>query len=584
MRTKEEILYVQLIERAFTEKQKKIAASSTISMGSLSVTQQIQLTNSMRKGHIPNSLNVTLATTDGDKPKPYISTEEPISNSPEYSAADAAADLKVEADSDDEFIPESARRSTVSSRATVRAIADSTGAVKTEKEEISSSNAVATTVMDVEMSSLVKEEHNAENVPALPVPIAVTAVAVAVEPSTESSTVIPAADFVSVSGRIMKKQRIDGPIIGGGDSSSSSSLMDKLLGDGGAQLSMSNVMLKRDELRECFDPSGLLCKDSYTTMQYNDAAAREKFAATASPDAGDFKLTSYKEYSLDHFGLPVDTITMNNVVTALRENNKQTLVMKLSIPSEANRWSINIVPNGPLVDTIGEVLFHFNPRAVNKTLGSTLIMNSRVVRWNKNEYKYSAAQYPWTRPLFESEVGFELMIQIYPGGFVVFIDGAFCTYFAHRSDLSFHTTASHATYGASSSPSLKLQVALVDDYNDKPETLEVHKIWWGYRDYKLDSSLVPTGTLNSLLLRPVSEKILHEYRMHCYSCMKIAGLPRVNSCEDTTALEHTVYDMLGKNSFLCVNVMLLMLLTLLLNVACKRVPAFLLGSPYSFCF
>ena len=319
----------------------------------------------------------------------------------------------------------------------------------------------------------------------------------------------------------------------GSSSSGGMSALGKLLGREEASVPVT----RRADLRDCFDDAGLLCKDSFTTMQYNDAAARA---------ASDYKVSSVKEYPLEHFGLPIDTITMNNIATNLRENNKQTLVLKLSVPPEANRWSINIVPNGPMSETVGEVLFHFNPRVVNKTLGSTLLMNNKVVRWNRNEYKYGASQYPWTRPLFSSETGFEVMIQVYPGGFAVFIDGAFCTFFGHRSDLSFHTTSSHTTYGASSSPSLKLQVVLVDDFNDKPETLEVHKVWWGYRDYKLDSSLIPQSTLNSLLLRPVSESVVHQYRLDCRSCMKIEGLPKVNTCEDTAALEHTVYDMLGK--------------------------------------
>ena len=60
--------------------------------------------------------------------------------------------------------------------------------------------------------------------------------------------------------------------------------------------------------------------------------------------------------------------------------------------------------------------------------------------------------------------------------------------------------------------------------------------------------MIPENILQALLLRPVNPTIIAQYRMDCSACMKITGLPALNSNEDTVALEHTVYDMLGMNS------------------------------------
>ena len=64
------------------------------------------------------------------------------------------------------------------------------------------------------------------------------------------------------------------------------------------------------------------------------------------------------------------------------------------------------------------------------------------------------------------------MVQVYPGGYVIFVDGKYCTFFAHRGDIA----AQAARVGGGDEPALALQIPVVDSYNDKPETVTVHKV------------------------------------------------------------------------------------------------------------
>ena len=124
-------------------------------------------------------------------------------------------------------------------------------------------------------------------------------------------------------------------------------------------------------------------------------------------------------FQLEQFGFPIHTLFPNNPnIRVDPVNNKQTLVMKVCVPSESPRWSINISPpayNPSNAQHRAEVLLHFNPRLLNaKSLepDPALFLTSRLVRWNRAELRYDLRSNQAMKPLFGSDVGFELMIQV----------------------------------------------------------------------------------------------------------------------------------------------------------------------------
>ena len=147
-----------------------------------------------------------------------------------------------------------------------------------------------------------------------------------------------------------------------------------------------------------------------------DIIRHESLVTALANTDGKQSQTSLK---LEQFGFPLHTLFPNNPNIRVDPiNNKQTLVMKICVPTESARWSINICPpayNYSNSQHLSEVLLHFNPRLLNpKSLqpDCSLVVTSRCVRWSRSELKYELSANLALKPLFGSTVGFELMIQV----------------------------------------------------------------------------------------------------------------------------------------------------------------------------
>eukprot|EP01084_Bolivina_argentea_P164384 285781_1 len=153
--------------------------------------------------------------------------------------------------------------------------------------------------------------------------------------------------------------------------------------------------------------------------------------------------------------LPLDNFGFDD------EGQKQTLVMRITVPKDSTTWAINICPRKH--DEFMNVLFHFNPRQREK--GGTLIQNDRKASTWKNAEKLSLKYLP---ALFGRT--FDFAVQVNEDGFHTAVDTVYATTFLHRTLL----------HELEDPNSMILQVLCTDDYGN-PEAIVVHQIYWGHK-------------------------------------------------------------------------------------------------------
>ena len=150
-------------------------------------------------------------------------------------------------------------------------------------------------------------------------------------------------------------------------------------------------------------------------------------------------------------------------------NYRQTVVLKVSVPSTAMKWTINICPSNE--NGLTDILFHFNFRQTKRHI----VLNDKVGTWGGGiKLKYPIIKTPT----------FEVIIQFRKEGFCLFIDNNFWGILSHRRNIN----------------ELKDLVLTIPPMGDDFEYEEVlvHKIWWGYKSPEFD--VIPTEKLQTHIL------------------------------------------------------------------------------------
>ena len=155
---------------------------------------------------------------------------------------------------------------------------------------------------------------------------------------------------------------------------------------------------------------------------------------------------------------------------------KQTLALQLTVPNDANSWSLNICPARDWQNS--NILMHFNPRYKKRTV----VMADKQGTWGPARTRPFGTATSKTDGLLAKEI--ELLIQIRPQGFVVFANGMFNGFFPHRRNpltTSTDRENSNSMYGGGDSPiadltaDLKLLV-LAKDANGNVQDIILNKV------------------------------------------------------------------------------------------------------------
>lgn len=134
-------------------------------------------------------------------------------------------------------------------------------------------------------------------------------------------------------------------------------------------------------------------------------------------------------------------------------DRKQTLGLRVVVPKESTSWSFNLCPEDDWHNS--NVLLHFNPRYKK----SELVMNDKQGTWNVGaNWKFSSSD--GMKALMSSEL--DLMVQLRPKGFFIFVQDEFCALFPHRRDPS-HLSRLKLTFNAK-------------DGNGNAQNVVVHKV------------------------------------------------------------------------------------------------------------
>lgn len=160
-------------------------------------------------------------------------------------------------------------------------------------------------------------------------------------------------------------------------------------------------------------------------------------------------------------------LLLNNFDLFSSDNNnndwKQTLGLRLELPDRSKSWAFSLSPadenNNDNSLHESEVLFHFNPRYKK----NQLVMNDKQGTWGTALTRQLGSSSKVEAVLSKNVT---LMIQIRTEGFVVFANGMFCDFFAHRRDINEY-----------SKKNLRL-VMLAKDGNGRPLEIILQKAWW----------------------------------------------------------------------------------------------------------
>jgi hypothetical protein len=178
-------------------------------------------------------------------------------------------------------------------------------------------------------------------------------------------------------------------------------------------------------------------------------------------------------------------------------NYRQTVVLKVSVPIRATKWTINICPSNK--NGLSDILFHFNFRQTKRHI----ILNDKVGTWGGSiRLKYPTIKTPT----------FEVMIQFRKEGFCLFIDNNFWGILCHRRKID-------------DMNDLFLTIpAMGDDFEF--EEVVVHKMWWGYKSPEFD--VIPTEKFQTHIIE--QQEKLPETPFYDRTLI-ISGLPKCTDRE-----------------------------------------------------
>jgi len=153
-------------------------------------------------------------------------------------------------------------------------------------------------------------------------------------------------------------------------------------------------------------------------------------------------------------------------LTDFNLNYKQTVILKVTVPKSAIKWTINISPTKNI--RFNDILFHSNFRQSK----NSVIFNDRVGTWGD----WIKLYYPRTKT-----TTYEVMIQMRKEGFCLFIDNNFFGILNHRRDIDQYKH-------------LILSIPATGDDFESEEVI-VNKIWWGYKSPEFH--IIPTEKLKT---------------------------------------------------------------------------------------
>lgn len=107
--------------------------------------------------------------------------------------------------------------------------------------------------------------------------------------------------------------------------------------------------------------------------------------------------------------------------------DKQTLALRLTVPNDANSWSINVCPARDWHNN--NILLHFNPRYKKRTV----VMTDKQGTWGAGRSRhFGDSSSSKTDGLLAKDI--DLMIQIRNDGFYIFANDMYNCFFTHRRD------------------------------------------------------------------------------------------------------------------------------------------------------
>ncbi|KAG5176354.1 hypothetical protein JKP88DRAFT_92763 [Tribonema minus] len=144
-------------------------------------------------------------------------------------------------------------------------------------------------------------------------------------------------------------------------------------------------------------------------------------------------------------------------------DQKQTLVLRMTVPDSSDKWGISLCPRDHA--DFKNVLYHFNPRS--KERGGILVQNSR----RDGQWEHAVTDRLNEFPAMFG-LTFDTAIQIDTWGFHVTLAGDYQLSFKHRRPIEEWQQDGQ----------LVLEVPRTDDYGN-PQSLKLHQIWWGKKKY-----------------------------------------------------------------------------------------------------
>jgi hypothetical protein len=205
----------------------------------------------------------------------------------------------------------------------------------------------------------------------------------------------------------------------------------------------------------------------------------ELVPATYSPDDDDPETLFHRDGIVSELlwsSLAAEESNHQLILDDFSFDRKQTLGLRVVVPKESNSWSFNLCPEDDWHNS--NVLLHFNPRYRK----SELVMNDKQGTWNDGaSWKFSSSD--GMKGLMSSEL--DLMVQLRPMGFFIFVKDDFCALFPHRRDPS-HLSRLKLTFNAK-------------DGNGNAQNVEVHKVCC----HSIECIRSPTVTLIHLSLLPL---------------------------------------------------------------------------------
>eukprot|EP01038_Epipyxis_sp_PR26KG_P014440 gene14440-19377_t len=200
------------------------------------------------------------------------------------------------------------------------------------------------------------------------------------------------------------------------------------------------------------------------------------------------------------------------------ESGNQTVVLKLTVPTGSNSWSINITPENNTYET--DILLHFNPRYKS----SCYIMNDRQGTWGsqtKLSFKHKTSK---LEPILSSSL--ELMIQINETAFTIFANGIVCCVFFHRRDPSKYNN-------------LRLTMPAKDG-NGNPQDVILHKIYWG----RAKTPEAAKVALQNIPHKPtINSTALSNEQSQALRTIRIEGLPIIENLVELHAMEEALWEL-----------------------------------------